>query len=44
MVGGGDGCWGKKSIFRRKNEKGERKTEENYIKNGKKAKKIPFWL
>ena len=30
----------KKIRFRRKYEKGERKTEENYIKNGEEALKI----
>ena len=35
----------KKSRFRGKNKKGERKTEENYIKTGKKGlKNASFWF
>ena len=30
-------CWGKKIRVREKNEKGERKKEENYIKKGGKG-------
>ena len=33
MVGGGGGRWGQKWRVRGKNEKGERKREENYIRN-----------
>ena len=36
--------WRKKIGVRGKNEKGERKKEENYIKKGKKAlKNASFW-
>ena len=32
--------WGKKIKSKKKNEKGERKKKENYIKKGKKALKM----
>ena len=45
-MGGGMIRWGKKSKLgvREKNEKGERKKEENYIKKGEKGLKYAsFW-
>ena len=42
--GGGMISWGKKIGVREKNEKGERKKEENYIKKwGKGLKNASFW-
>ena len=47
MVRGRNGQPGKKMKLgvKKKNEKGERKNEENYIKNGEKALKVHlFWV
>ena len=46
--GGGDGRWGKEMKnegLGGKNEKGERKREEKYLKNGEKGiKNASFWV